>query len=248
MADVKPMKKRCPAVSINKGKSVVKSESMASKNIVIILAGGIGSRCSKSCPKQFLTLFGKTILEYTLDKFQKMPFVDEICVVSHKNYMPKIIKMMTLYPKVKHLVEGGKCRGESISNGLSFLLNHDDKTRVIIHDAVRPLVAERVVWECICLLQKYDFVQTVDDMPSDMMVDGKFCHRQKALLCSGPEAATWGLLKKAYASETLCNSVQEQCAQITQNIGTVKTNPENIKITYPHDILYAEQLLAKLKK
>ena len=41
------------------------------KNIVIILAGGVGSRTGLDRPKQFVEVLGRPILAYTCDIFQK---------------------------------------------------------------------------------------------------------------------------------------------------------------------------------
>ena len=50
-------------------------------NIAVILAGGVGSRLGLDKPKQFMKMAGKTILEHTVDVFQKHDKIDEI--VSH---------------------------------------------------------------------------------------------------------------------------------------------------------------------
>ena len=46
-------------------------------NIAVIFAGGIGTRMnSKALPKQFLKLYGKEIIIYTLEHFEKHPEID----------------------------------------------------------------------------------------------------------------------------------------------------------------------------
>ena len=57
------------------------------KNIAIILAGGSGHRLGESIPKQFLKIAGKKVIEHTIDLFQNHPWIDEIVVVVHPDYV-----------------------------------------------------------------------------------------------------------------------------------------------------------------
>ena len=56
------------------------------KNYGIILASGTGSRYSSDIPKQFVKIAGKTILEHTIEVFEKSPVIDEIIVVITPEY------------------------------------------------------------------------------------------------------------------------------------------------------------------
>ena len=61
----------------------------------IILAGGIGSRVGAERPKQFVEVFGKPVLAYTIEIFEKHPEVDAIEVVCHKlwkDYLDEMIE------------------------------------------------------------------------------------------------------------------------------------------------------------
>ena len=50
-------------------------------NVAIIIAGGVGNRMGQSIPKQFINVYDKPILIYTLEGFEKHPMVDAIEVV-----------------------------------------------------------------------------------------------------------------------------------------------------------------------
>lgn len=56
-------------------------------NIAVILAGGVGSRLGLGRPKQFMKVAGKTVLEHTVEVFQRHSQIDEICIVMHTNYI-----------------------------------------------------------------------------------------------------------------------------------------------------------------
>lgn len=47
-------------------------------NIAVIIAGGVGSRMGQDLPKQFINVYDKPILIYTLESFQKHPQIDAI--------------------------------------------------------------------------------------------------------------------------------------------------------------------------
>lgn len=50
-------------------------------NIAVIIAGGSGSRMGQDIPKQFINVYDKPVLIYTLEGFQKHPEIDAIEVV-----------------------------------------------------------------------------------------------------------------------------------------------------------------------
>ena len=99
-------------------------------------------------PKQFYEINGKPIILYTLESFQNMKCIDEICVVyleGYKTFFTNLIKTYKL-DKIKYLTPGGSTNQMSIYNGLLCLKNIiSDDDVIIIHDGIRPLVDEEVV-------------------------------------------------------------------------------------------------------
>ena len=61
----------------------MKSAESARRNVAVILAGGVGSRMGAGIPKQLLTVCGRTVLEHTIDAFEKNACIDEIIVVAN---------------------------------------------------------------------------------------------------------------------------------------------------------------------
>ena len=120
--------------------------------VAIILAAGSGSRMDSDIPKQFINVYDKPILMYTLDAFEKHPQVDAIEVVSLSGWgdVVKAYAKQHNIAKLKWIVDGGKTVQESIKNGLFNLkpeLNASDI--VIIHDGIRPLVDQFVLTDVI---------------------------------------------------------------------------------------------------
>ncbi len=119
---------------------------------VIILAGGIGSRMHSKEPKQFIEVKRIPIIVRTIENFQKNDRVTNITIVCVKNYINKLQKLVTKFglTKVDNIVEGGQTGHDSTRNGVFSLkdkLGKDDF--VIIHDAVRPLLPQKVLNEMI---------------------------------------------------------------------------------------------------
>lgn len=115
---------------------------------VIITAGGIGSRMNMEVPKQFLNVEDKPLIIYTLEKFQKHPSIDNICVVCLDGWH-EILKAYAKQfgiTKLKWVVTGGVNGQESIYNGLVAVsqdCNKDDL--VMIHDGNRALVSHDII-------------------------------------------------------------------------------------------------------
>lgn len=129
-------------------------------NVGLIFAGGVGTRMnSKGKPKQFLEMNGKPILIHTIEIFDKHPLIDSIVLVSNPSWIDYSKMLLKKYDmkKVRWIVPGGASGQESICNGLRTLVEEklDEKTVVLIHDGVRPLIQEQTITDNIESVQKY---------------------------------------------------------------------------------------------
>ena len=126
-------------------------------NIAIIIAGGSGSRMGQDIPKQFINVYDKPVLIYTLESFEKHPQIDAIevvCINGWHDVLWAYAKQFNI-TKLKWIVEGGKTGQESIRNGVYNLEDKcNDEDNIIIHDGVRPLVDEEVLTDVIMKCQK----------------------------------------------------------------------------------------------
>jgi 2-C-methyl-D-erythritol 4-phosphate cytidylyltransferase len=118
------------------------------KTVAIVLAGGKGTRMGGDKPKQFLSVYRKPIIIYTLENFQKHKKIDDILVVCLESWIADLKKMVEKYhlSKVKWLIPGGLTGHDSARNAIFFLkdkLRPDDM--VIIHDAARPLLPSPII-------------------------------------------------------------------------------------------------------
>ena len=129
-------------------------------NIGVIFAGGVGSRMhSKERPKQFLEIYNKPIIVHTIEHFQKNSFIDYVvvvCVESWIEYFKNLVYQYRL-DKVMQIVPGGQTGQLSIYNGLIAAneISNGEKSIVLIHDGVRPLINSDLLTKNIEDVQQY---------------------------------------------------------------------------------------------
>lgn len=121
-------------------------------NIVIILAGGIGTRVGADKPKQFVEVLGKPILAYTCEIFQQNENINAIEIVCHHDWMDYCHEMVEKYKinKVRWIVPGGETFQKSVINGMNQLqdllgkeISLDDY--VFIQYGGAPFTSQRIV-------------------------------------------------------------------------------------------------------
>ncbi|MGN0079825.1 MAG: 2-C-methyl-D-erythritol 4-phosphate cytidylyltransferase, partial [Eggerthellaceae bacterium] len=127
-------------------------------NVAVIIAGGSGHRMGQDIPKQFIHVYDKPVLIYTLEGFQRHPQVDAIEVVCIKGWEELVWAYARQFgiDKLKWIVTGGETGQESIRNGVFALegICEDDDT-VIVHDGIRPLVDSEVLSDVIAKCHQY---------------------------------------------------------------------------------------------
>ena len=120
------------------------------KNIAIILAGGTGTRMNSNIPKQYIKVFNKPILIYTLEKFEQNQYIDDIYIVSHVDWINKTrcyLKEFNI-TKVKDIIVGGNTAQNSIYNALHYVINNLNLQKddvIIFHESVRPKVSQEII-------------------------------------------------------------------------------------------------------
>lgn len=178
-------------------------------NIAVIIAGGVGSRMGQDLPKQFINVYDKPVLIYTLESFQKHPQVDAIelvCIDGWHEIVWAYAKQFNI-TKLKWIVSGRKTGQESIRNGVYGLegkANPDDN--IIIHDGIRPLVEPSVLSDVISKCSQYG--NAVTSMPyneqifvineDDETTTNKYIPRETLRRVSTPQAYRFDLLDAKY--------------------------------------------------
>lgn len=215
---------------------------------VIIVAGGIGKRMQTETPKQFLTISNKPILLHTIEKFYHFSNEINIIVVLPKPYIEFWKSLCNKYDcKVQHkIVEGGTARFFSVRNGLAHVSKN---SLVAVHDGVRPLVSIQTLQNVFEKARKdKNAIPVVKINESVRKIDNEKTfpvERQNFRLIQTPQCFHADLLIKAYEqkfSETFTDDATVVEA-IGEKINIVEGNYENIKITRPVDLKFAEAYL-----
>lgn len=227
------------------------------KNIGIILAGGSGRRIGGDIPKQFLTIAGRTILEYTLATFQKHSCIDEIAVVVNPIYQDKVRELIRTnrFTKVRHLLANGAERYHSTLSALNAYQQED--CNLLIHDAVRPLVSGRIIQEVADNLTNFQVVNvaipatdTIIEVDETKTFIERIPNRSRLYQVQTPQGFYRPVLQRAYDLALLDPDFQttDDCGVVKkylpeERIKIVAGEISNIKITWPEDLAYAESFL-----
>lgn len=221
-------------------------------NVAIIIAGGSGQRMGQDIPKQFINVYDKPILIYTLESFQKHPQIDAIEVVCIDGWHDIVWAYARQFniTKLKWIISGGETSQESIRNGVYYLEDKcaSDDT-IIIHDGIRPLVDETVLSDVIIKCQKYgngvtslpynEQIFVIDDEKSTV----QYIPRETLRRVSTPQAykfekLVWayheafekgiGIQKSAYANTMM--------VELGERLYFAAGSDKNIKLTTKDDL------------
>lgn len=174
-------------------------------NKALIIAGGVGSRMGQDIPKQFLNVYDKPVIIYTLEAFQRHPNIDEIycvCLDGWHDILRAYAKQFGI-TKLIDIFNGGESAQESIRNGV-MSISADEDDVIIIHDAVRPLVDDSVLSDVI--IKCKEFGNAVTSMPYNEQIFVKkdeettiqYIQRDTLRRVSTPQAYKYSKLVWAY--------------------------------------------------
>jgi len=222
---------------------------------VIIPAAGSGQRMLRSTPKQYLIVHGKTIMEYTLQRFLERQDVQKIVVcTSSDDQIWQNLKCASDEKIVRH--DGGQSRAQSVLNGLQALNDKaHDNDWVLVHDAARPCLSEESLDRLIKELGNHDvggilaipakdtLKQAQDHCAIDRTLD-----RATIWQAQTPQMFRYGLLK------TSLSKAIEQEVEITDESSAlewagyspclIEGDARNLKVTTPEDLILIDALLA----
>ena len=224
------------------------------KNVAIILASGTGERFGENIPKQFYQFEGKTLLEHAIDAFEKNKNIDEIILVTNPKFrdLAENILNKNDYKKITKVLNGGKTRVESSYIGTS---EAPEDANVLIHDAVRAFVTQKIIDDNIEALKNYEAVGTaIESIDTIIQVDEnnvitaipprKFLKRVQT-----PQSFRANLIKKAHelALKDENASFTDDCGLILRYnlapIHIVDGDELNIKITHKNDLNIIKNML-----
>ncbi|MFT4230089.1 MAG: bifunctional cytidylyltransferase/SDR family oxidoreductase [Microbacterium sp.] len=228
----------------------------STRTVAVILAGGIGVRVGLGIPKQLIKIAGKAIVEHTLEVVNASPVVDEVVIVMNADSLSELdtLKDPDRFPKLTRIIPGGLSRNDSTQAALA-VLGDDPATKVILHDAVRPFVSERILEDCVSALDEYEAVDVAIPSADTIIEIDAHSHitdiPDRSTLRRGqtPQAFRLGTIREAYrlAGEDETFHATDDCGVVFTYlpdvpIYVVEGSAENMKITEPIDVHIADKL------
>ena len=214
-------------------------------------------RMGQEIPKQFLTVEDKPVIAYTMEAFQKHPDIDVIAVVCVEGWDSILSAYARQYgiSKLKHIVPGGENGQTSIRNGVFELERHyapDDL--VLIHDAIRPLVSQDIISECIATARERGSAivaipcQEAMLETEDQRSSRRVCPRENLKRTQTPQGFPLGRIAGAHRralERGITNSVASctLMVELGEPVYFCAGSEKNIKLTTPDDMEIFRALL-----
>lgn len=218
------------------------------KSIAVIVAGGSGSRMGGGTPKQFLELKGRPVLVHAVEAFTAALPGIELVVVLPASHLEAGGNLLAHHlPEVGvFLAEGGETRFHSVRNGLALV---KEPSIVFVHDAARCLVTADLIRRCHRLaLEKGSAVPVVPVRDSMRMLDEaghSVVDRERLRAVQTPQTFRSEILLPAFAQPWREGFTDEATVveAYGQPVELLEGEPDNIKVTFPVDLVVAAQVL-----
>ncbi|MCR4923157.1 MAG: 2-C-methyl-D-erythritol 4-phosphate cytidylyltransferase [Lachnospiraceae bacterium] len=223
-------------------------------NTSLILSGGTGSRLNSQIPKQYIRINEKMMITRSIEALLKCRLIDHIQIVAAKEWQEEIEKdALTFLPGIfTHAFTGfsspGETRQLSIYNGLKDIsLYCGDEDIVLVHDAARPLVSEKLIRDCLEGCKQHDGVMPALPMKDTLYMseDGRvissLLQREKIYAGQAPEAFRLGKYLKA--TEALfpdriydIKGSSEPAILYGMDVAIIEGDERNFKVTTKADL------------
>ena len=232
-------------------------------NIALIIAGGTGKRTLQEIPKQFINVYDKPILIYTLEGFQNHPNIDGIALVCLKGWQEIVAAYARQFniSKLKWIIDGGETGQESIRNGVFELNKHcEPNDIIIIHDGIRPIIDIEIVSDCIRVCK--EFGNAVSSLPyneqifitTDGLTSKQYIPRETLRRVITPQAYCMNKLYSSYKKAFEENIgifgssyTNTMMVELGETLHFADGSDKNIKITTLDDIELFKALLSMKK-
>src|SRR5215218_131817 len=225
------------------------------RTVAVVLAGGVGARVGLDIPKQLIKIAGRPIIEHTIDVLSASPLVDDIVVMMTPGYLDEVRAIVRRggYSKVSQILEGAQTRNGTTARALAAL--GDEECNVLFHDAVRPLVSQRIIADCVAALTQHEAVDTAipsaDTIISVDDADTIDDVLPRAVLRRGqtPQGFRLSVIRRAYeiAERDPDFVATDDCTVVLRYlpdvpIAVVTGHERNMKVTEPIDVYIADKL------
>lgn len=225
---------------------------MPKNSIVIIAAGGTGTRMGAKLPKQFIEVAGAPIIVHTLRAFEGIPFKRKLVLVPSDtvDFTEKLLREYSIEGTT--VLEGGDTRNGTVQNAVKYLESKgelDSKTVLLTHDSVRPFITKRLILECIESARANSACTAAIPAVDTIVKGGSFIegilNRDELYQVQTPQAflaedfieVTGALTEGEFKNATDCTRLFTLAGK---PVAIVKGEAFNIKLTYKTDLAMAE--------
>jgi 2-C-methyl-D-erythritol 4-phosphate cytidylyltransferase len=218
----------------------------------IIVAAGSSRRMGFD--KMFAPLAGHPVVWHSIKAFEDTREIADIVIVAKEDRIPEIETLVreSRFKKVRSIIPGGEERHLSVWKGLQSVRAKECEY-VAIHDGARPLVTPRLIRECInsahahgaacCASPIPDTVKRAD--PQQLVQEG--VDRSGLWAMQTPQIFASSLILQAYAAIMARSEMVTDEVSAVQKLGKriylLRVEDWNFKITFPHDLDLAAQVL-----
>jgi len=231
-------------------------QSVPVSTYVIVVAGGEGTRMGQN--KQLMLLAGKPVIAHTLEAFQNHHSIDGIILVRPRALAAEFSSVVETFEisKVKSEADSGAARQESVYNGLMKTPKCDI---VLVHNGANPFVTEEEITGCINAANEHGAAavahlvkDTIKVVNSDEFVQNTL-DRSTLRAMQTPQGLRYDVAMGAYAhiikNNISCTDDIQAAELFDQRIKAkiVPASLQNIKLTTPMDIVFAEAFLKSKK-
>jgi 2-C-methyl-D-erythritol 4-phosphate cytidylyltransferase len=223
---------------------------------VIIPAAGQGKRMGAGKNKLLLELEGIPLLIYTLKVFEKDNSCTGVVLSVNEQEKGEIDKLLRKYriKKVIRVVSGGKERQYSVYHGVQAL---DENGIVLVHDAARPFIDHKLIKSLVDAAEQHGasvlavpVKDTVKKVQGNKVIET--VERSSLWAIQTPQAFRMSLLREAHERAIAEDFLGTDDASLVERIGKdvmiVEGTYDNIKLTTPEDLFFAETLIRKYRK
>jgi 2-C-methyl-D-erythritol 4-phosphate cytidylyltransferase/2-C-methyl-D-erythritol 2,4-cyclodiphosphate synthase len=209
----------------------------------IIVAAGRGSRAGGGLPKQWRTVAGRRVADWTIDAFQASPLVDQIVLVVHPDDANQYQSIDNV-----NIALGGATRDESVRNGLEALAISACE-KVLIHDVARPCVSANIIEDVVRALN-----DSIGAAPALAVTDALWTgqndrvsglqDRNHLYRAQTPQGFRYRDILRAHRESTGGASDDVEIAlRAGLDVAIVEGHENNLKITTPEDFARAGKIL-----
>lgn len=219
---------------------------------VVLVAAGSGKRLKAPKPKALVLLKGKSLIWYSLKVFEQSRLITSVIIVGHPDHLKSFRKIVDAgrFKKVSAITPGGETRSDSVGCGLNCV--DKDTAVVMVHDAARPLITQKMIADSLAVISKEQAaIVAVPAKATMKKADPKNLFVTETLMrdtlweVQTPQTFRRNVLDEAHKRKLCCDPTDD--AMLVEKMGIkvkiVMGDYKNIKITTAEDLALAQLLM-----